>query len=283
MSIARGLTKSVQHAHALGCQTMQVFSKSPRGWGARPLDLQDAEEALRLRHELGIRPFAIHASYLINLASPDPALYERSVAALLDELERCHLMRADFLVVHVGSVKPGQTDGLQRVTNALARVLDHPRMGLAGFPVRVLLENTAGERGELGARFEELGEILDRVDSDRLGVCLDTCHTFASGYDIRTPAGLSAVVQAVDRSIGLSSVGLIHLNDSKKGLGCCVDRHQHIGAGKIGAAGFRLWLTHPQLRRIPMVLETPKTSEADDLRNLTTVRRLALRPVRKQV
>jgi len=275
VSIAGGLAKAVHHARALGCHTMQVFSKSPRGWAARPLDQADADRALRLRHEVGISPFIVHAPYLINLASAHPALYEKSIVALADELDRCDAMGADFLVLHVGSVQAEQTDGIDRVVEALKRVLEHQPSRSLRFSTMVLLENTAGERGEVGARFEELGEIMHRVGSDRMGVCLDTCHTLAAGYDVTTPVGVETVVRAIDRAVGLSSVKVIHANDSKKGLGCRVDRHQHIGLGEIGLNGFRALLTHPLLRRIPMVLETPKTSDADDLRNLRTLRRLA--------
>jgi deoxyribonuclease IV len=270
VSIAGGLTQAVHHARALGCRTMQVFSKSPRGWAARPLDRSDAEQGHELRARLEIGPFAVHAAYLINLAAADPLLYERSISSAVEELERCRLMRADFLVIHVGCIREGQADSLQRVSEALKHILD-----LSPPETQVLLENTAGERGEVGSRFEELAELLYRVGSDRLGICLDTCHTLAAGYDVRTPAAVRRVVRALDGTVGLSAVKLIHGNDSKKGLGCHVDRHQHIGKGEIGYEGFRALLRHPRLRRIPMVLETPKNSDADDLRNLRVIRKLA--------
>jgi deoxyribonuclease IV len=273
VSIAGGLVKAVQRAHDLDCDTMQVFSKSPRGWAARPLDPNDADRAFALRQEWGIGPFAVHAPYLINLASADEVLYERSIAAFADELSRCALIRADFLVVHVGCVREGQRDGLDRVARALGRVLQRPASGHHD-PV-VLLENTAGRRGEVGSRFEELAELVERVGKDRVGVCLDTCHTFAAGYDISTRAGLDSVAKTLDSLIGWSSVKLIHANDSKQGLGSHMDRHQHIGQGAIGRPGFQVLLHHPGLRQIPMVLETPKRSDADDVRNLSVMRSLA--------
>jgi deoxyribonuclease IV len=277
VSIAGGLVKAVERAHDLRCDTMQVFSKSPRGWAARPLDPEDASRAFALRQRWGIGPFAVHAPYLINLASADDLLYERSITALADELSRCALIRADFLVVHVGCVREGQRDGLDRVARAIGRVLQRALKG-PHEPV-LLLENTAGRRGEVGSHFEELGELLARAGRDRVGICLDTCHTFAAGYDISTRAGLGSVAESLDSVIGLSAVKLIHVNDSKQGLGSHADRHEHIGQGAIGRPGFQALLDHPALGRIPLVLETPKRSEADDVRNLRVIRSLAGRPL----
>jgi deoxyribonuclease-4 len=275
VSIVGGLAHAVRRAHGLGCETLQIFSKSPRGWAAGPVDRADADLAFTLRQAWDLSPFAVHACYLINLASPDLALYERSVTALGEELLRCALMHADCLVVHVGCVREGQRDGLQRVSTAIRRALD--RSASAASPL-LLLENTAGERGDVGSRFEELAEILWRVDDPRVAVCLDTCHTLAAGYDIRTPAAVAGLVQAIQSSIGIPSIKLIHANDSKRELGSRVDRHEHIGEGAIGGGGFRAFLSRPELRGIPLVLETPKRSDrddADDKRNLRRLRQLA--------
>lgn len=273
VSIAGGLAKSVERARALHCQTMQIFGKSPRGWAARPLDPNDVQRAKQLRKECGISPLAVHAPYLINLASDDPALYDRSQAALIEELERCRIMAADFLVLHVGCIHQGQRDGLKRVTSALKRVLAAHQRG-PGSPM-VLLENTAGERGELGSRLEELADMLDRIGSDQVGVCLDICHLLAAGYEVTSKTGVDSTLQAIQGTVGLAVIKLIHANDSKQGLGCHVDRHQHIGEGRIGARGFRALLADSRIRPLPMVLETPKTSEADDVRNLKRIRELA--------
>ncbi|HEY3198306.1 MAG TPA: deoxyribonuclease IV [Nitrospirales bacterium] len=270
VSIAGGLCKAVERAQVLGCRTMQIFSKSPRGWAARLLDPGDVEEARRMREQAEIAPFVVHASYLINLAAIDPALYQRSIEALHGELVRCEMMRADFLVLHVGSAKPGQPEPLARIAHALREVLAG-----SAWRTRVLLENTAGQRGEVGSRLEELAELLFRVGSDRLGICLDTCHTFAAGYDVRTMTGVKKLIAQLRDTIELPSVQLIHANDSKKGLACRVDRHEHIGKGQIGLSGFRALLAYPEIRRLPIVLETPKTCDADDRRNLKVVRNLA--------
>jgi deoxyribonuclease-4 len=269
VSIAGGLKNAVVRARSLGCQSMQVFSKSPRGWAARPLDPGDVREAHRMRIHWGIHPFAVHGSYLLNLATPDPVLYERSVTGLKEELERCRMLGADFFVLHAGCRKPGQTDALDRIARGLRRILkDRSRP-------RILLENTAGEQGEIGSQFNELADLLQRIDSDRVGICLDTCHTLAAGYDITTPRGTARLVREIHDTIGLSAIQLIHANDSKKGLGSHVDRHEHIGAGAVGAHGFRALLWGTPLRHIPMVLETPKESEKDDIRNLRAIRRFA--------
>ena len=270
VSIAGGLCKAVERAQVLGCHTMQVFSKSPRGWAARPLDPEDVKEAQRMREQAGIAPFVVHASYLINLAAVDQALYERSIDSLYGELVRCEMMGADFLVLHVGSAKPDQAEPMARIAHALREVLAG-----SAWRTRVLLENTAGQRGEVGSRLEELAELLFRVGSDRLGICLDTCHTFAAGYDVRTMTGVKKLIAQLRDTIELPSVQLIHANDSKKGLACRVDRHEHIGKGQIGLSGFSALLAYPEIRRLPMVLETPKTTDADDRRNLKIVRNLA--------
>jgi deoxyribonuclease-4 len=271
VSIAGGLTRAVERAEALACETMQIFSKTPRGWAAHPLDPHDVTQARRLREQFAIRPLAVHASYLINLASEQPELYQKSISALIEELERCRVMAADFLVLHVGCVREGQRNGIARVAAALKQALRQCQG--TEFPT-VLLENTAGERGEPGSRFEELAEMLDRVGSDRLAVCLDTCHALAAGYDISSVSGVKATLKTIDRTIGLASIKFIHANDSKKGLNCRVDRHQHIGEGCIGVEGFRALLAS-RLRVVPLVLETPKLSERDDVRNLQQIRRLA--------
>jgi deoxyribonuclease IV len=269
VSIAGGLTMAVERAQRLGCQSMQVFSKSPRGWAARPLDPDDVRKAHRLRTEWGIHPFAVHGSYLLNLATPDSVLYEKSVAGLKDELVRCRMLGADYFVLHAGCRKPGQTDALSRIARGIRTVLKDRSLP------RILLENTAGEQGEIGSQFQELAELLQMIASDRVGICLDTCHTLAAGYDITTPRGTARLMREIDDTIGLPAIQFIHANDSKRGLASHVDRHEHIGSGAVGSGGFRYPLWQTPLRHIPMVLETPKESEDDDTRNLRAIRRFA--------
>lgn len=272
VSIAGRLSQAVERAEALGCTAMQIFSRSPRGWFAKALEADEVEKFQAARGEAGISPVAVHASYLINLASSQPALFDRSVAALKEELDRADRLGAEYVVVHVGSCggEPAGT-GIKRIVKALQQVLNGKRRF-----TQLLLENTAGEQGDVGSRIEELDTILHRLNGqDKLGLCLDTCHLFAAGYDIREEAGVTALAKMIERNIGVERVRLVHLNDSKKGLGCRVDRHQHIGQGGIGLEGFRAWVNHPAFRQIPMILETPKDTPEADPRNLRIIRRLA--------
>jgi deoxyribonuclease-4 len=272
VSIAGKLSESVERAHELGCNAMQIFSRSPRMWSAKALDPDEVSRFRELREKFDIRPAVVHASYLINLATPEGALKRRSAEALIDELDRADRLGVEYLVVHVGSCKDGGTaEGVERVRDALAAVLSSGR-----WSTQLLLEDTAGERGDVGARLEEIGMIIQGLPGgERMGVCLDTCHLFAAGYDIATPAGMENVADRVKETIGLDRVKVIHGNDSKKGLNCRVDRHQHIGLGGIGLEGFRAWLAHPAFRDVPMILETPKDTHEADPRNLELVRKLA--------
>ncbi len=274
MSIAGQLSRAVERARELECGTMQIFSRSPRGWKTASLDPAEVRRFRRLREAAGITPLVIHSSYLINLASPQHDLFERSVDAVGEELVRADRLGADFLVVHVGSDAAGGPEaGIPRVVDALRRIRKFRSS------TRLVLENTAGERGDIGSTVEELGEILRNLgDPDWPGLCMDTCHAFAAGYDLSRPDGVKAWVQALDAGVGMDRVQVLHMNDSKKGLNCRVDRHEHIGKGKIGSRGFGAIVRHPMLRRIPMILETPKESDADDRRNLNLLHRLSARP-----
>lgn len=271
VSIAGKFSLAAERAISLGCTAMQIFSRSPRAWASPALAPEEIRRFKRLRADAAIEPLAVHASYLINLASADPSLRRRSVHALASELDRAAEIGAEYLVVHVGSASGRPVDeGIREVAVSLRetrRSIPHS--------VTLLLENTAGERGDIGSRLEEIGEILRRVEGNgRIGVCLDTCHLFAAGYDIRNESGVRKLSKAIRETIGFDRVGLIHLNDSKKGLGCRVDRHEHIGKGKIGLKGFRALVRHSRLGRIPLILETPKDSDGADRVNLKTVRSL---------
>ncbi|MBI4342245.1 MAG: deoxyribonuclease IV [Candidatus Omnitrophica bacterium] len=270
--IAGGLLEAVARAKRLDCTTMQIFSRSPRGgpapkWPAELLERFDAE-----RRAAGIEPLAIHGPYIINLASPDAFTWKRSVALYRDEYARATALKADYLVTHVGSHRgEGEEAGMRRVADAVSRTLDGLESG-----VTILLENTAGSGQGLGYRFEQLAEIREAVtDRRRVGVCLDTAHLFAAGYAIHTGAGLDDAVASFDRTVGLKHLKLIHLNDSKAPFDSRVDRHWHVGQGHIGLDAFKRLVNHPALKDVPCILETPKSAEADDHRNLSTVRKLA--------
>jgi deoxyribonuclease-4 len=273
MSIAGGLPRALERGKAVGCSVVQIFLKNQVQWKGKPLSAEEVREFRRLQEETGIRTIFAHATYLINLATPVETEWKRAVDAFADELERAEALGLPFVVIHPGSHKGSGLDaGIARV----AAALDELCRRTEGYRVRVLLENTAGAGNTVGARFEELEAVLQRVAApDRIGVCLDTCHLFAAGYDIRTPEGYEATMAACERTVGAGRVLAFHLNDAKKGLGSGLDRHQHIGEGEIGLTAFRCLLDDPRFAHLPMALETPKEPEPEaDRKNLATLRGL---------
>lgn len=277
MSIAGGLDQAPLRGRQAGCDTIQVFTKSNRQWGARPLSDREVEAFKANLAATGIGPVVAHDCYLLNLAAPGAALWRKSVAAFRVELERAERLGIPYLVTHPGAhLGAGEADGIARVAEAL-NVL---HAALPSARVQVLLETTAGQGSSLGYRFEQLAAILTGVErADRLGICLDTCHVFAAGYDIRSAEGYRRTLRELDACVGLRRLKAIHLNDSVQGLGSRVDRHAHIGAGRLGLEAFRLMLNDRRLRRVPMVLETPKDDDfiRADRRNLGRLRRLIRR------
>jgi deoxyribonuclease-4 len=273
MSIAGGLHKAFGQGQRAGCDVIQLFSKNQQQWRARTLV---EEEVARFKEEQarsGIPAALVHDSYLINLASPDDALWEKSAVAFGEELARCAALGVPYLVTHPGAhTGSGEEAGLERVALALSRLFDAG----AGEDVTVLLETTAGQGSCLGHRFEHLARIIERCSRpERLGVCVDTCHIFAAGYDMRTSAAYAATMAELERAVGLERVRAFHLNDSLKGLGSRVDRHTHIGEGCIGLEGFRALVNDPRFAGLPMVLETPKGDDVEgDIKNLATLREL---------
>ncbi len=270
--IAGGLLEAVTRAKRLSCTTMQIFSRSPRGGAAPAISPELAGRFDAQRRASGIEPLAVHGPYIINLASPESAMWKRSVALYREEYARAAVLGAQYLVTHVGSHRgQGEARGLSRVAEAVSRTLE----GTAPTTM-ILLENTAGSGQGLGYTFEQLAAIREAVPAKaHVGICLDTAHLFAAGYPIHTEEGLEQTLTAFDRAVGLAHLRLIHLNDSKVPFNSRVDRHWHIGEGHIGREPFRRIVTHPRLRAIPFILETPKTTEREDRRNLATVRRLA--------
>jgi len=274
MSIAGGMPTAVERARSVDATALQVFVKSSNQWAARPFAPGEAEAFRRAIREAALERHTIaHASYLLNLASPDEALWAKSVSALGVELARCAELGIPWLVVHPGShVGSGVEAGVARVAEGLKRVLDPESSPAAG----VLLENTAGQGNTLGGRFEELDEILGRASlADRVGVCFDTCHALAFGHDLRGAEAYGKTMKALDAAVGLGRVRAFHLNDSKGGLGSRLDRHEHIGRGAIGLEAFRLILTDARFADLPMVLETEKGDDlAEDRMNLGVLRSL---------
>jgi len=272
MSIAGGMPEAVARAKSVDAGALQVFVKSSNQWAARPFAEGEVAAFRTAAGDAGLTEYTLaHASYLINLASPDPVLWEKSVAAFVVELDRCGQLGIPWLVVHPGShVGTGAAAGIVRVAAALDRALaDTARHG-AG----VLIEITAGQGSTLGARFEELGEILRRTGhARRAGICFDTCHALAAGYEFRDAAAYAALMASLDRDVGLDRLRGFHLNDSKGDLGSRKDRHEHIGQGCVGLEAFRLILTDPRFHDLPMVLETEKGDDlAEDRANLAVLR-----------
>jgi len=272
-SIAGDIVGALELAHGLGANALQIFSSSPRMWTQGPLRISEAD-ATRFRarrKELGLGPLVVHDNYLINLASPNPVLRTRSVQAFHQELVRAAALGADYLVAHPGSGREGTKEA---AVAAIAQGLRQAARGLRLGDLQILLENTAGHGTSVGSRFEELKAILDASTDLALGVCIDTAHTFASGWDIRKAEGLDATLEAIDRTVGLARVPVFHVNDSKTALGSRVDRHEHIGKGKIGLEAFERILNHPMLAGKAFIAETPIDKPGDDKRNVATLWRL---------
>lgn len=273
VSIAGGVSKSFARGAQVGCEAMQIFCKNERQWNAKPYSPEEIAAFKAEQGRTGISPVIVHSAYLINLAAPDDELWERSMHALADELERCAQLDIPYLVKHPGShTGSGEEAGLHREAAALNRLFDAG----AGGDVMLLLETTAGQGTALGWRFEHLAHLMHLVNHrERLGVCLDTCHIFAAGYDIRTADTYAATFATFDHIIGFEHLKVFHLNDSQKELGSRVDRHTHIGQGCIGQEAFRLLVNDGRFRNLPMIIETPKGKDMrEDIENLTLLRSL---------
>ena len=271
ISIAGSLDRSVDRAKDAGCNVFQMFSRNPRGWGFSPLS-EDVRSAFLVKiRSSGIIP-VVHMPYLPNLASPKHDIYEKSVADLSAELDRCARLDIPYLVTHLGHhLGDGLAGGRTRVVRAVNTALESSDNN-----VILLLENTAGEKNSLGSSFEHIRGIMDGVEkNNRIGVCLDTCHAFAAGYELRTETGISQTLAQFEDNIGIEYLRIIHLNDSKGDLGSSLDRHEHIGMGFIGEDGFRHILHNPVLSVIPLICETPRDDRRDDAGNIAKVRELA--------
>lgn len=272
MSIAGGIEKSILRGISIGCQAIQIFTKSNNQWQARPLTTRETESFKEHRKTSDMFVLG-HTSYLINLASPDEELWQKSVASFIGEIERCALLCIPYLVTHPGAhVGAGEAAGLARISQALDRICK----GTKESKVKVLLEVTAGQGSTLGFRFEHLAEIMKNSHyPERLGVCFDTCHVFAAGYDLRTSETFEKTFAQFDVLIGIKQIKAIHLNDCRGGLGSRLDRHEHIGQGRLGLNAFRLLLNDSRFQGLPMLLETPKGKDLkEDIQNLTTLKSL---------
>jgi deoxyribonuclease-4 len=282
VSIAGGVDEALRRGRRIGCDVVQIFTSNARGWAGRAVTAAEAARVDAARRETGIDRVIAHAGYLINLAAPSASLWTKSIAALVEELARAEAIGATELVVHPGAhTGAGEGAGLARIVRALDEVCR--RAGAVGRRggigrCRIVLETTAGQGTVLGSRFEQIRAILDDVSEPRrFAVCFDTCHAFAAGYDLRTRAAVEDTLDAFDRAIGLRRLAVFHLNDALTDLGSRIDRHAHIGKGRIGLAGFRALVRDRRFRDHPMIIETPKGGRREgewDRRNLKLLRSL---------
>jgi deoxyribonuclease-4 len=273
ISINGGFKKVVERAVKKQCQTIQLFSRNPRGWNFGALDKEDISEFQSAVKQADISPVFVHMPYLPNLAAQDKVSYSKSLSSLITELERCEIIGAQFLIMHIGRrLESSEPQAIAKVSQGINKAFS--KMSNS---VILLLENTAGMGSEIGYNFTHLKEIFDRVeDKDRLGVVIDTAHIFEASYPIHTKDGLNKTLKEFDELIGIQKLHLLHLNDSKTDFGSRVDRHWHIGAGKIGLEGFRNIVNHPLLKHLPGIMETPRKDEKEDLKNMKVIRNLEM-------
>jgi deoxyribonuclease IV len=277
MSIAGGIHTAVERGISIGCTTMQMFVKNNNQWRGKNLSEEDVLTYKNLLRESRIGPVVVHDTYLINLCATDKQILQKSREALKDELDRCETLGVEYLNFHPGShVGAGEEDGIRRIVESLDMIHEETK----GYRVKSVLETTAGQGTAIGYRFEQLRSIIDGVsEPQRMAVCVDTCHVFAAGYDISTESGYEKTFEEFDAIIGLDRLVAFHVNDSKRELNSRVDRHEHIGAGKIGKNGFRLLMNDGRFSTVPKILETPKGPEMkEDVKNMRTLRNMVARP-----
>lgn len=273
MSVEGGLSTAFERAQSIGINTMQIFTKNQNRWEQKPTPPEEIARWFAAQAATGIGPVVSHAAYLLNLGTPDDALWEKSVRALIDELTRAEQLGILGVVFHPGAhMDAGEEAGIARIIAGVNRAHE----ATPGYRTLTLIETTAGQGSALGYRFEQLRAMLDGVHApERVGFCFDTCHVFAAGYDIRTPEAYAETMAEFDRLIGLERIRCFHFNDSKKGLGSRVDRHDHIGTGLLGLTAFANILNDGRFVAVPMILETPKSKDMhEDVENLRILRGL---------
>jgi deoxyribonuclease-4 len=273
MSIAGGVHCAVERAESIGCTTMQMFVKNNNQWRGKELTAEDISTYKKLLRESSIGPVVVHDTYLINLCAVNKEILQKSRDALKDELDRCEMLGVEYLNFHPGShMGAGEKDGIKRIAESLNLIHEQT----AGYRVKSVIETTAGQGTAIGYRFEHLRQIVDLVEQqERMAVCVDTCHIFAAGYDIVTETGYEQTFKDFDSVIGLHRLVAFHVNDAKRERGSRIDRHEHIGKGMIGKAGFRLLMNDERFRAIPKILETPKEPEMkEDIKNMKVLKSL---------
>jgi len=271
VSISGGISNSVDNAKKIGCTAFQIFTRNPRGWAAKSLAPADVKAFKEKLSASGIETTSVivHMPYLPNLSGPESEFYKKSVDTLGGEMQRCNALGIPHLVIHLGShMGKGTKSGIDQLVNAIN--IARERSKTKSDPV-ALLENNAGQKNSVGGNFEELRMILDRLDSKGYGVCLDTCHLFASGYDLRTGENVNDTIAHFDKVVGIRQLRAVHLNDSKGGFKSNLDRHEHIGLGSIGAKGLASFINHKEIRGLPIIMETPIDEKRGDEQNLQAV------------
>jgi deoxyribonuclease-4 len=273
-STAGGVHNAAERAHRLGCNTLQVFSSSPRQWAPYELSRPLCDEMLSLRREYDLKPLVIHTNYLVNLATTNPLFLKTSIEAFRGEVERALAICADYLVLYPGSFRGTDREG-GLLQTAAAIAASTQGLDLAASGLTILIENTAGAEFSLGGTFEQVAEVIDRLRGIvPAAACIDTCHTHVAGYDIVTESGIHATLQQLDATVGLSNVKVIHCNDAKAARGSKLDRHQHIGKGTIGKEPFRILLNDLRLSHAAFIAETPIDRPGDDRRNVEALKKL---------
>jgi deoxyribonuclease-4 len=271
ISIAGGFSKIVERANVRGCETIQFFSRNPRGWKYSPLNIKEVGVFRASIQSSTLFPIFLHMPYLPNIASLRSKFYKRSIHSIATDLQRAERLGAHYLILHIGHrMESSEDEALEAVSQGINQAF-----GKVKNSIMLLMENTAGQGTEIGFTFDQIKKILEGVDDpQRMGVCIDTAHTFEAGYDISNKDGLERTLENFDKVVGLKKLQLLHLNDSKTPLGSRKDRHWHIGQGMIGLEGFRNLVNHPLLRHLPGIMETPRKDTIEDLKNMEVIRSL---------
>lgn len=272
VSIAGGFPNAVDNALKIGCTAFQIFTRNPRGWAEKVLDARDVQIFKSKLNHSGINydAVAVHMPYLPNLSAPNGELYKKSIDSLVSEMQRCVQLEIPNLVIHLGShLGSGPQNGINQLVNSIDTATDHSKSsGRKSEGVTFLLENSAGQKNSIGSKLEDIRSILDKISSKNVGMCVDTCHAFAAAYDLRTEEKNADFVDKFDSVIGLDKLRLVHLNDSEKEIGSHVDRHEHIGLGKIGVKGMSAILKNRKLKGKPIIMETKEDSVRNNVDNL---------------
>lgn len=277
VSISGSISNSIRNAENLGCTAFQIFSRNPRGWKSKILSISEINDFTdKLKNSKFDRDaIAVHMPYLPNLSAPPGEAYQKSVNVFLDEVYRCNMLEIPLLIIHLGShLGKGSSAGIEQLVNSFHYIDTRLDEEEKKNNVRILLENSAGQKNSIGNNFNELGLILDKINFKSIGICFDTCHAFVSGYDLTTIEKVEETFDNFNTIIGLDKLFLIHLNDSKGEIGSHLDRHEHIGLGKIGESGMSAILNNSRLVNIPIIMETPIDNIRDDLGNFKMVKQL---------